>query len=338
MAIPLIIGGAALAAGIFGAKKGYDAKQNYAKAKDVVESAADKFEKAKERLERHKNKTTQSLQNLGVVRLHAEADILKRFVEVVKTVNLIEHKPIKLGESQVTISTSELQAMEEGSYQASDLLKDGVSALSSGVLTGIGVGGLASTFGVASTGTAISSLTGVAATNATLAWLGGGSLAAGGMGVAGGMAVLGGAIAGPVIAVAGFTAAKKSEKALTEAHQQAFKIEEAVEQLNNGVIILKSITNRADEINQVILALSQRFKIILDQAEGMIFSKLKEPKKKSIDFNAFSGSEQALYMVTLSFGYALNSLLRVKVIDDNGSVTEESLAAISEVYSLIKEV
>ena len=65
--------------------------------------------------------------------------------------------------------------------------------------------GIATTFGVASTGTAISSLSGAAATNAALAWLGGGALAAGGAGMAGGKLLL--ALAGPVgiaIAIASF--------------------------------------------------------------------------------------------------------------------------------------
>lgn len=55
--------------------------------------------------------------------------------------------------------------------------------------------GVATTFGVASTGAAISSLSGAAATNAALAWLGGGTLAAGGGGMAAGSAFL--ALAGP---------------------------------------------------------------------------------------------------------------------------------------------
>lgn len=56
--------------------------------------------------------------------------------------------------------------------------------------------GIATTFGVASTGTAISSLSGAAATNAALAWLGGGALAANGGGMAAGSALL--ALSGPV--------------------------------------------------------------------------------------------------------------------------------------------
>ena len=55
---------------------------------------------------------------------------------------------------------------------------------------------VATTFGTASTGTAISALSGAAAANAALAWLGGGALAAGGGGMTAGNALL--ALAGPV--------------------------------------------------------------------------------------------------------------------------------------------
>ena len=55
---------------------------------------------------------------------------------------------------------------------------------------------VATTFGTASTGTAISALSGAAATNAALAWLGGGAIAAGGGGMAAGSTLL--ALAGPV--------------------------------------------------------------------------------------------------------------------------------------------
>ena len=64
--------------------------------------------------------------------------------------------------------------------------------------------GIATTFGVASTGTAISTLSGAAATNAALAWVGGGALAAGGGGTVAGQALL--ALAGPIgWAIAGIT-------------------------------------------------------------------------------------------------------------------------------------
>lgn len=73
-----------------------------------------------------------------------------------------------------------------------------------GVSAGVGVAllgptaamSIATTFGVASTGTAIASLSGAAATKAALAWLAGGALVAGGGGIAGGSTLL--ALAGPI--------------------------------------------------------------------------------------------------------------------------------------------
>src|SRR5699024_4882794 len=56
--------------------------------------------------------------------------------------------------------------------------------------------GIATTFGVDSTGTAISALTGAAAKSAALAWLGDGALTAGGGGMIAGKALL--ALTGPV--------------------------------------------------------------------------------------------------------------------------------------------
>lgn len=78
------------------------------------------------------------------------------------------------------------------------------SLAGAGAAAGVGVAALgptaaiaiATTFGTASTGTAISALSGAAAANAALAWLGGGAVAIGGGGMAAGNALL--ALAGPI--------------------------------------------------------------------------------------------------------------------------------------------
>lgn len=114
--------------------------------------------------------------------------------------------------------------------------------------------GVATTFGVASTGTAIASLSGAAATNAALAWLGGGALAAGGGGMAAGSAFL--AAAGPVgwavagaaalISVAvGVAASKKNKQAANEADVQRREIEEAIrrfDRVDAEIEALKELT------------------------------------------------------------------------------------------------
>ena len=97
---------------------------------------------------------------------------------------------------------------DEDLERIDDLVKAEVfpdrAAATAGAVAGLGVAALAptaalaiaTTFGTASTGTAISALSGAAAANAALAWLGGGALAAGGGGMAAGSAVL--ALMGPV--------------------------------------------------------------------------------------------------------------------------------------------
>ena len=92
----------------------------------------------------------------------------------------------KIEEDYKTVSSKTLASGASGALA-------GVSIAALGPTAAMGV---ATTFGVASTGTAISALSGAAATNAALAWLGGGALAAGGGGMAAGEAFL--AMAGPV--------------------------------------------------------------------------------------------------------------------------------------------
>ena len=86
-------------------------------------------------------------------------------------------------DKQNSIRNAESVAKKQakGSAAGASLGALGIAVATMGPTAAMGV---ATTFGVASTGTAITSLSGAAATNAALAWLGGGTLAAGGGGMA----------------------------------------------------------------------------------------------------------------------------------------------------------
>ena len=108
-----------------------------------------------------------------------------------------EFETINIGKKRFTeccdFADRELKAAREAAGGAGGGLAAGASVAFMGPTAAMWV---ASTFGTASTGTAISTLSGAAAQNAALAWLGGGSLAAGGGGTAAGQALL--AMAGPI--------------------------------------------------------------------------------------------------------------------------------------------
>lgn len=122
-------------------------------------------------------------------------------------VNTLANSPKAFGKSvsefRLAIDRFELVVAAASSEAQSADIKMTASA-GTAIGTGVGVAAfgptaamaVATTFGTASTGTAISALSGAAATKAALAWLGGGALAAGGGGMVAGKALL--ALAGPI--------------------------------------------------------------------------------------------------------------------------------------------
>lgn len=121
-------------------------------------------------------------------------------------VNSIANRP-KEFETKITdfqAAREKFRKTEEYAAEALEAAVKAGSTIAAGVAGGVAVAGMAptaamwvaTTFGTASTGTAISSLSGTVATKAALAWLGGGALSTGGAGIAGGKALL--ALAGPI--------------------------------------------------------------------------------------------------------------------------------------------
>ena len=105
---------------------------------------------------------------------------------------------------QIVIQKEKFKNTIEFSLEQRKALETSARSAGAGLAAGTAVASMAptaamwvaTTFGTASTGTAISALSGAAATNAALAWLGGGALAAGGGGMAAGQSLL--ALAGPI--------------------------------------------------------------------------------------------------------------------------------------------
>lgn len=105
-----------------------------------------------------------------------------------------EIKVIKNNFKQICDFTKkELEQVQKSAFTAGVGVTGGLAVTSLAPSAAMWV---ATTFGTASTGTAILALSGAAANSAALAWLGGGSIAAGGAGVTGGQALL--ALAGPI--------------------------------------------------------------------------------------------------------------------------------------------
>jgi hypothetical protein len=142
--------------------------------------------------------------------------------------------------------------------------------LQSGVMAGAAVGAgaatmamgpaaamaIATTFGTASTGTAISVLSGAAAVNAAMAWLGGGALVAGGGGMAAGaevLVVLGGpvgwALGGVVLFGTGTWTHYKNGEIAEKATNQAREIEAKSQTLEVALQDIQQLRKQTSEHN-----------------------------------------------------------------------------------------
>jgi DNA repair exonuclease SbcCD ATPase subunit len=131
---------------------------------------------------------------------------------------------------------------------AGEIAMNATKGVSAGVSSALGAWALVSTFGTASTGTAIASLSGAAATNATLAWFGGGAMAFGGGGMAAGAAVLGGIVAIPALALTGIFSHMQANKKIKEIEKQMNKIIKAMGQIESNILKMELIEERTEEI------------------------------------------------------------------------------------------
>lgn len=154
---------------------------------------------------------------------------------------------------------------------AADIAMNTGKGVSAGIGTAVGAWALISTYGAASTGTAIASLSGVAATNATLAWLGGGSLAAGGGGIAAGSAVLGGIVAIPALAITGIFSHLKANKKIKEIEEKIYEVREASYKIKDNISGMEFANKRALEIMDSLEKAKEVFEIELKKSYKKIY-------------------------------------------------------------------
>lgn len=161
------------------------------------------LELAQEKAQTTINKTNKTIEELGANtgNLYDALTSIQGLFDKIR--NVPSDKKLQYEEcKKIRLNWKQHAKKIDADYQAAAVKNAGALAVGTGLgVTVVTMGptvamGVATTFGVASTGTAISALSGAAATNAALAWLGGGALAVGGGGMAAGNAFL--ALAGPV--------------------------------------------------------------------------------------------------------------------------------------------
>lgn len=216
------------------------------------------------RAQKNYDKEYESMMLSGEGLLEERQNSIALISEIEELINTIAQRP-----KSFDVSLEEIK-IEKGKFQSAidfanlerENLKNGAKGMGIGVAVGGAVAGLApttalwiaTTFGTASTGTAISALSGAAATNAALAWLGGGALVSGGAGMAAGQALL--ALAGPIgwgvaaggVLVGGFLVFNKKLKIQGEKKEEIKRINQFTEGLQEVRLQIEQIKNQTTSI------------------------------------------------------------------------------------------
>jgi len=355
MPIPILLGLGAMAAGAMGIKKGVDAKNDNDSAQLKYAKAERIYEEAKDEMEYERERTSQKLSDLGLLKLNVWDKKLGRFVSLVEKVKKVrlEGQATIDGSRTSYIPQSELAEMKQISLKAGEVVSGGVQALGAGALAGVASYGGATFLASASTGTALMSLSGAAATNATLSWFGGGSLAAGGLGIAGGTAVLGGIVAGPILAVGGFLMASKARENLAEARKALAEAEHAVEQMNNAISMMKAIHKVAQQFEEVIIKMENRLGYSLDSLERSLYQAEEEfnrrlgvqiknfflkliGKRCNLSYDDLNDSQKKELHIAYQFAQATKILLETPILTKSGSLNEEAPIALESMHKMLK--
>ena len=333
MPLPFILGAIAVAAGAAGVKKGYDAHQKNNEAERLINEAKGLQNRAQTNLDRARKSANNSLQSLGKLKLDIMSNNMYRFVNAFSQIHNVE-----LSSSQgieelkdLNFSKDELAEMKKMVDMGLNISSGAAQGTIAGGLAALGAYGGATTLGVASTGTAISALSGAAASNATLAFLGGGSLAAGGFGMAGGMAVLGGLVAGPALAILGFTMNSKAEENLEKARTQLAKVKKACEEVKVVVDRCSKIKERTDMFTNLLKRLNLLFGQITDQLEGVIAN-------SGNDYSNYSKESKNIVGISASLAKAVKTVIDTPILTKEGKVDDNALIAYSEAERVLKHM
>lgn len=329
MPIPFILGGLAIGATLFGAKKGHDAYKDMQSASNYHEEASLLYLDASNELEEIGKKTQETFETLGKLQTDIIEDKLYRYAELVDKFEI--ESSLDLADIVGEETMDNLDNVRLNIVSLETTLATVAMSGSAGALAGFGAFGGAGLMATASTGTAISTLSGAAATNATLAWFGGGSLAAGGFGIAGGTLVLGSIVAAPVIAVATSVFAANAEKKKYEALAYKQSIEVLCENMRAEGVALKAIKSKANEKNKSLKYYGREFERLLTGVESTAAI-------KGIKISEWNEIEQKWLKSLMQIAETVLNIINAPVMNDDDALTKRIIKYQTKCKDLMDEI
>lgn len=329
MPLPLAIGVAVGAAGIYKAARAVSDNKD---AESVNEKAEHIAKSAKKRMKNSRKACEAALTELGQKKVDILSKNVKDFIatfEQIKNVDF-QHDGNFDNLSADEFSNVVLGEMRESvSFVMSSGLGAGSGALA-GALTAFGAYNGTMLFAAAGTGTAISSLSGVAATNATLAWLGGGTLASGGAGIAGGTLALGALAAGPAVLVAGWYMGSKAQSKLNDAHSNKAEAKKFAADVDAAVALTKGIQDVANTASDILSELRKHSRRSLVKLRAVI-------EQLGTDFSQYDDEAKNIVLRNVKIIQVIKAVIDTPILDEEGNLLGSAESNLRKIHQTIQD-
>ncbi|MGL5548166.1 MAG: hypothetical protein ACRDD4_00465 [Culicoidibacterales bacterium] len=317
MSVAMVMLGITIVAGASGIGAGGKGAFDTTKAKEMKKETEKILFQARERTEIRKKMLSNTIAQLGRLKVNIAAKELSDFIDLYSKIKNIE---IEVGpgfdELNKLSSTENIQfELSEITLKAKKVVTGTAAGLGSGALISWGAYSGVMAMGTASTGTAISGLSGAAATNATLAWLGGGSVASGGGGMAMGTAVLGGMVAGPALLVTGAVVAVQGRTNRNNAEIDLNKAKMIARELEVARTQLAVINKKTTQLIGLLTKLNLKFTGVL--------KKMKEIVVRENNWQNYTLEEKLIIAQATQYAQIIKKILDMPLLTKDGIITKE---------------
>ena len=312
MAIPLLIAGAVIVAGVAAHSKDSDVNEE---AKNIASHADSIYSSQKWRTEKAKKNVLHELEKVGRQKQMILLYPMKSFLETygrLKKVGLIKSQGIEELENlpQFNFGDQDALQLEKLTDIYQSVKSSAAEGAAAGALAGLaatGTGGLLTAAGTAGTFSAV----GVAGAAVDIAGTAIGAVAAAPLAL----------FVAPVAVFTGLSALSNANENLSKAKSSLAQAERACEEMENIAVLCEGIVKKADMFEKLMLNLTELFSQCLVLQNAII--RKKDKKKQRLSRDAFTDEELKVFAVSRSLAGALKALIDVPILDD-GEISQEA--------------
>lgn len=317
MAVPILLAGLAVAAGVIGAGGHMSAKETNARAQSVADDAQRIYNDAKQSLEKAQKDTEEKLVKLGYEKKNVLDTSMKQFLNSYDKV-----KHIQVKESVYINEISEFSIEQQDALQIremTNIYSQSFASSVAGAAAGSAIALAAS--GILPVVTGELALAGTAFTMGEIGMAAGFASSALSFGAA--MTPLA-AVAAPALLFTGISASFKADENLEKANTMYAEAELAVEKMKISETLCGAISEKSEMFEDLLKKLNPMFAECTALMDGVVRKKMRKAGGGQLKAENFTEEELKLIAVARALAGAVKTVIDTPILSEKGDISAEA--------------